>query len=295
MISGPPSPGASPDGPPTGPLPSFEPGLPVPTGIGSGENTVGPLPPPYRFGLHRKVCLVTGGESDIGRAVALELAAAGGSVVVQCHGAETVANPVVDQIRRSGGEARMVRGEISSRREVEEMLAQVDLHYPRIDVLVGCARFLTNERFLELREESWDQVLDVNLKGAFLMGQAVARRMVGQGHGGRILNITGSAAAATSASRAHFRAASAGLIGLTQTMARDLASYDITVNTIAAGFIESEGPDMLHAAPDVVRRIPKGRFGRPLDVAALAVYLASDESDYVTGATFVVDGGLAFG
>lgn len=254
------------------------------------------------FDLRGKVALVTGGGRGIGRAIALALAGAGADVAVNYVSEPQDAEAVVTTIRGLGRRSIAVRGDVSRKEEVEAMVARVELELGGIDVLVNNAGILLFEPFLTMSEANWDKIIDVNLKGQFLVAQAVARAMAGRRRRGRIVNIASIASGQVGIGYpgiAHYCASKGGVIALTEAMALELGPLGVNVNAIAPGIIGTDMTKDLVGNPAAQRgllaRIPKGRVGRPEDVAALAVFLASDEADYCTGSTFYVDGGWLAG
>ena len=253
------------------------------------------------FDLTGKAALVTGAGRGIGRGIALALAQRGCDVVVNDldHGqAEQVAEEVQGLRRRS----MAVDGDVSRSSGARHIVAEAQRALGRLDILVNNAGILTYEPFLELREETWDRTLAVNLKGQFLVAQAAARGMVASGRGGRIVNLASIASGQVGVGfpgTAHYTASKGGVIALTQTMAVELGRHRITVNAIAPGPVDSEMTrDLLDdpkAKDGLLQRIPVGRVGQPEDVGALAVFLASDEASFCSGATFYVDGGWLAG
>jgi len=253
------------------------------------------------FDLAGRTALVTGGSRGIGRGIALALGRAGADVAVNYVGNEAQAEAVVREIRGAGRRGLTVRADVSIRGEVEAMVNLVLREWGSIDILVNNAGILSFEPFLDIPEESWDRVLDVNLKGQFLVAQAVARHMVKRGRG-KIINMSSIASGQVGIGYpniAHYTASKGGVIALTEVMALELSPLGVNVNAIAPGIIESDMTrDMVvdeRVRAALAARIPKRRIGTPQDVAGLAVFLASDESDYCTGATFYVDGGWLAG
>lgn len=250
------------------------------------------------MGLEDKIAVVTGARRGIGRAIALALAAAGASVAVADISLEDC-QKVVKEIESMGGKALAVRCDVSARSEVEAMVRSTVERFGTLDILINNAGILGFKPFLELTEEEWDRLLSVNLKGQFLCAQAAAREMVKR-KWGRIVNIASVSSGGCNIAFpliAHYTASKGGVIGLTKALALELTSQGINVNAICPGSIDtpmSEG--VTGAARDaVLARIPKGRLGMPEEVASLAVFLASPESEYISGASITIDGGWLSG
>lgn len=254
------------------------------------------------FDLHGKVALVTGAGRGIGRAIALALAESGAKVAVNYVEDAEQARRTAEEIRRIGPEAMIVQADVSNRGEVERMIEAILREFQRIDIVVNNAGILSFEPFLDLREETWDRMIAVNLKGQFLVAQAAARHMVARGGGGRIINLASIASGQVGIGYpniAHYAASKGGVIAMTEVMALELSAHGITTNAIAPGLIESDMTKGLvgdeRARTLLTARIPRGRLGTPEDVAGIAVFLASNEADYCTGSTFYVDGGWLAG
>lgn len=246
--------------------------------------------------LAGKKAIVTGGSRGIGRAIALGFAREGADLVVTYAHDEAAASAVVDQILALGRVGLAVRADLAVREEIAALVERAVAALGRVDVLVNNAGLLTRRPFLEVPPEELDRVIDVDLKGPFLLGQAVARQMVRQGGGGSIINITSISAARAYPGLAHYQCAKAGVFMLTRGMALELAPYGIRVNAIAPGLTATDiNRQQREEQPEVWRqraaRIPLGRAGVPEDHVGAAVFLASDESSWVTGATLVIDGG----
>lgn len=243
--------------------------------------------------LEGKVALVTGGSRGIGRAIALELASRGANVAVNYAGNEEAAQQVVGEIEAMGRQGLAVRADVSNSAAVDEMIKKVLDAFGRIDILVNNAGITRDNLLMRMKEEDWDQVIDTNLKGAFLCTKAVLRQMMRQ-KAGRIINISSISSMTGTAGQANYAASKAGLIALTKTTAREVASRGITVNAIAPGFIKTEMTDVLddNYKQQLLDQIPMGRIGDPEDIARLAGFLASDEAGYITGQTIHVNGGM---
>lgn len=245
--------------------------------------------------LRDRVAIVTGARRGIGGAIAIALAEEGVTIVVSDIDQEDC-EKVVAEIEGRGGKALAIRCDVSSRAEVENMVRRTVAVFHRIDILVNNAGIITFKPFLELTEEEWDKTLSVNLKGQFLCAQAAAREMI-RNRWGRIINISSISSGGCGIAYplvAHYTASKGGIIALTEALALELTPHGINVNTICPGAIDTEmakGVKESGQLKQVLARIPKGRLGQPEDIANLAVFLASEESDYVSGAAIVIDGG----
>ncbi len=243
--------------------------------------------------LRNRTAIVTGASRGIGRAVALELAKEGAAVIVNYAGSEAKANEVVDEIKAAGGRALAFRCNVSDAKEVTEMVKKAAEEFGSVDILVNNAGITRDNLLIRMKEEEWDDVINTNLKGVFLCTKSVARPMMKQ-RSGRIINIASVVGLAGNAGQANYTAAKAGVIGLTKTSAKELAPRGITVNAVAPGFITT---DMTGDLPEEVRsqmlaQIPLSSFGEPTDIAKAVLFLASDDSRYITGQTLSVDGGM---
>ncbi|WP_406694517.1 SDR family NAD(P)-dependent oxidoreductase [Singulisphaera sp. Ch08] len=248
--------------------------------------------------LEGKVAIVTGAGSrrGIGRAIALGLAREGADVAVT----EWAGEGVADAIQALGRRSMAAAIDVADAPAVHQFVEAVTREFGRIDILVNNAGFCEFVPFLELSEELWDRTLAVNLKGYFLFGQCVARQMVRQGTGGKILNISSQAAEAAGEEKVHYCVSKAGVKMLTQGMALELARHQIQVNAIAPGTIDTEivREPNIQALVERERQhstIPLGRMGTAADVVGAALFLCSPASDYITGATLLVDGGMLSG
>jgi len=250
--------------------------------------------------LNGKVAIVTGARRGMGRSHALTLAKAGAKVVVVDISLEDC-QKVVEEITQQGGEAMAVKCDVSNKAEVDEMIKKTIERFGKIDILVNNAAICQFKPFLELTEEDWDRTIDINLKGYFLCAQAAAKEMVKQ-NSGVIINIASVAMGQVGlgfVTLAHYCASKGGIVAMTETMALELAPYGIRVNAISPGAIETPMIDPLKAnsktLETVLSRVPMHRVGRSEEVSNLVLFLASDESSYMTGSTVVIDGGWLAG
>jgi 3-oxoacyl-[acyl-carrier protein] reductase len=243
--------------------------------------------------LEGKVAVVTGASRGIGRAIALKLADEGAKVVVNYSGSQAKAEEVVAMIQENGGEAIAVQGSVSKTEEVTALMDAAVKTFGSLDILVNNAGITRDNLLMRMKEDEWDDVLDTNLKGVFLCTKAVTRQMMKQ-RAGRIINISSIVGVAGNAGQANYVAAKAGVIGLTKTTAKELASRNILVNAIAPGFIETEMTDQLPGdiKQGMLTQIPLAKLGQPEDIAKAVVFLASDDANYMTGQTLHIDGGM---
>jgi 3-oxoacyl-[acyl-carrier protein] reductase len=242
--------------------------------------------------LAGRVAVVTGGSRGIGAAVAGSLAQDGAAVVVSGRDADRL-DRAVKELGADGSTVVGVMADAARREDAERLVDAAKQRFGRLDILVNNAGMTRDALLVRMKDEDWDRVMEVNLRGAFLMTRAAAKLMMRQ-KGGRIINIASTAGAMGNAGQANYSAAKAGLIGLTKAAARELAHWSILVNAVAPGLIET---DMTAAVPEAARQallgqVPLGRIGTVREVAAVVRFLAGDGATYVTGQVFHVNGGL---
>ncbi|MEC1067269.1 3-oxoacyl-[acyl-carrier-protein] reductase [Priestia megaterium] len=243
--------------------------------------------------LQGKVAVVTGASRGIGRAVAIELGKLGAKVVVNYSGSEAKALEVVDEIKGLGRDAIAVQANVAESDSVQAMIKEAISTFGSVDILVNNAGITRDNLLMRMKEDEWDDVINTNLKGVFLCTKAVTRQMMKQ-RAGRIINISSIVGVSGNAGQANYVAAKSGVIGLTKTTAKELASRNITVNAVAPGFIATDMTDKLNeeVQAEMLKQIPLASFGQPEDVANAVAFLASDASRYITGQTIHVDGGM---
>jgi len=245
--------------------------------------------------LKDKVAIVTGGGRSIGRAIALGYAREGAKVTVNYVQHAAAAHLVVDEITAMGGEAIAVQANTSYRAEVTDMVEETVAHFGRVDILVNNAAILKRTPFLDIEEAEWDEIMSVNLKGYFLCAQTVARRMVVQGGGGVIINMSSASEQLAGMNLTHYCCAKGGVRLLTRQLALELAPHGIRANSIAPGLIETDLNREDIARPEFreyrLNMIPLRIIGTPDDIVGAAVFLASDESRLATGSTLFLDAG----
>lgn len=246
--------------------------------------------------LLERVALVTGGSRGIGRAIALELAQRGAAVAVNYNSSPDAAQEVVAAITEAGGRAYAIQANVSQLAEAQALVKETVDTYGRLDILVNNAGTTRDNLLMRMTEDDWDVVLDTNLKSAWNCSKAVIRTMMRQ-RSGRIINITSVSGIAGNEGQSNYSASKAGMIGLTKSLAREVASRTITVNAVAPGFVHTDLTADLPA--DILERlddhIPLGRWGTVEDIAYAVAFLASDEASYITGQVLSVDGGLVMG
>lgn len=244
--------------------------------------------------LEGKIALVTGASRGIGRQIALTLGAKGAVVIVNYNGSAAKAEEVVKEIEAAGGRAEAVQCNVSQFDSCGAMLADIVSRYGRLDILVNNAGITRDNLLMKMSEEDFDAVIQTNLKGVFNCMKHISRQMMKQ-RAGRIINISSVSGVLGNAGQANYCAAKAGVIGITKSAARELASRGITVNAVAPGFIATDMTDVLSDSikEAATQQIPMKHFGETEDVANAVAFLASDEAKYITGQVLSVDGGMA--
>jgi 3-oxoacyl-[acyl-carrier protein] reductase len=243
--------------------------------------------------LNDSVAIVTGSGRGIGRAIALELAAAGAKVVVNYAGRVDKAEETVKLIREAGGECIAVQADVSQTADVDRLIKTTLDHFGKIDILVNNAGITRDSLLLRMKETDWDAVLATNLKGVFLCTKAVSKGMLKQ-RSGVIVNISSVVGLSGNAGQANYAAAKAGIIGFSKSIAKEFAARGIRVNAVAPGYISTDMTETIAEAmqSEILRAIPLGRLGEPEDVAKVVRFLVSPEASYITGQILCVDGGM---
>ena len=242
--------------------------------------------------LTDKVAIVTGASRGIGEAIAKQLSSCGAKIILIARNSDQLV-AVKETIISNGGIAESMAGDVSNLNSISEIVTNTIDKWGRIDILVNNAGIVRDNIIMRMKEDDWDSVMNINLKGCFNGIKSVARPMI-KNKAGRIINITSVIGQIGNAGQSNYAASKAGIMGLTKSMAKELGSRNITVNAVAPGYITT---DMTNELNDEVKEqmkssIPLGRLGTPDDVANLVCFLASDEAGYITGQTFNVDGGM---
>ncbi len=243
--------------------------------------------------LENKTALVTGASRGIGRQIAISLAAEGAFVIVNYNGSKERAEQVVKEIREKGGKAAAVCCDVADNDACEEMVKNLITEYGRVDILVNNAGITRDNLLMKMSEQEFDDVINTNLKGAFHTIRHLSRYFLKQ-RSGRIINISSVSGITGNAGQANYSASKAGVIGLTKSVARELASRGITANAVAPGMVDTEMTEVLSDSikEQMLAQIPLRRIGNPQDIADAVVFLASDKASYITGQVLTVDGGM---
>ena len=244
-----------------------------------------------KFNLNNKIAIVTGASQGIGKIIAFELAKSGAHVACISRNKKAIES-IVEEITINGGQASSFPCDISDSDTLSEIITEIIKENSRIDILVNNAGITKDSLLMRMSIEQWDDVINTNLKGAFHCTKAVVRYMM-KNKFGRIINITSIVGLTGNAGQANYAASKAGLIGMTKSIAKEVASRGITANCIAPGCIETSMTDKLsgEVKNEFLSHIPVGRIGSPDDIANAVIFLASDEAGYITGQTITVDGG----
>ena len=240
-----------------------------------------------------KSTLVTGASRGIGRSIELQLAEEGYNVAVNYAGSKDKAEAVVEEIKAKGVDSFAIQANVANGDEVKAMIKEVVSQFGSVDVLVNNAGITRDNLLMRMKEQEWDDVIDTNLKGVFNCIQKVTPQMLRQ-RGGSIINLSSVVGAVGNPGQANYVATKAGVVGLTKSAARELASRGITVNAVAPGFIVSDMTDALsdELKDQMLEQIPLARFGEDTDIANTVAFLASDKAKYITGQTIHVNGGM---
>jgi 3-oxoacyl-[acyl-carrier protein] reductase len=243
--------------------------------------------------LEGKVSLVTGASRGLGRAIALKLASLGSKVAINYVASHEAATSLSKEIGKNGGEAMLVKANVADAKEVRTMVREVVNRWGKLDILVNNAGIVKDDLLPRMADETWDEVIDTNLRGAYLCTKFAVRAMMEQ-LWGRVINISSLAGIVGNMGQANYSAAKGGLIAFTKSVAREMGSRNITVNAIAPGFITTDMTGKLpQETKDVIlSRIPLKRFGTPEDIAELVAFLASERASYITAQVICIDGGV---
>ena len=244
--------------------------------------------------FENKIVLVTGAGRGIGASIAKRFASEGAEVIVNYSGNDEAAQKTVDEITATGGQAQKYKCSVNDSESVKVMIDEIIKEFGRIDILVNNAGITKDGLMLRMTDEDFDRVIDVNLKGTFNCTKYVSKYMLKQ-KSGKIINISSVSGILGNAGQSNYAASKAGVIGLTKSVARELASRGICVNAVAPGFVETEMTAVLpeKTQEELKKQIPLGRAGQVQDIANAVAFLASPESDYITGQILSVDGGMA--
>ena len=244
--------------------------------------------------LQGKCAVITGASRGIGREIALRYAKEGANIVLNYRNSETEALQLKEELDKLGSNTLIVKANVSKLEEAEKLIKEAKEAFGRVDILVNNAGITKDNLIMRMKEEDFDSVIDVNLKGAFNCLKAVTPIMIRQ-KAGKIINMSSVVGVIGNAGQVNYCASKAGLIGMTKSLAREIGGKNINVNAIAPGFIDTDMTKVLSEdqKKNILSQVPLKRFGNALDIANLALFLASDQSDYITGQVIHVDGGMA--
>ncbi|QXM05889.1 3-oxoacyl-[acyl-carrier-protein] reductase [Crassaminicella indica] len=244
--------------------------------------------------LAGKVAVVTGGSRGIGKAIALKLASLGANIVVNYTSNAAKAEEVVKEIKDMGKFAIALKADVSNAEEVQSFIKEVEEKFDTIDILVNNAGVTRDTLLMKMKEEDWDKVMNINLKGTYNCTKAVIRKMMKQ-KSGKIVNVASVVGITGNAGQANYAASKAGVIGFTKSIAKELGSRGINVNAVAPGFIETDMTDVLSdkVKEELIKQIPMKKLGKAEDVANVVAFLCSDQASYITGQVLNIDGGMA--
>lgn len=240
-----------------------------------------------------KTAVVTGGSRGIGRAIAIKLAEMGANIVVNYSSAPQKAEEVVALVKQMGRDAVAIQANVSNGEQIQKMMQEVEEKFSTIDILINNAGITRDTLLMRMKDEDWDQVMEINLKGTFNCTKAVTRKMMKQ-RSGKIVNIASVVGVMGNIGQANYAASKAGIIGFTKSVAKELATRGINVNAVAPGFIQTEMTDVLteEVKEGLMSNIPMNQLGTPEDVANVVAFLCSDDAKYITGQVLHVDGGM---
>lgn len=245
--------------------------------------------------LKGKVALITGGSRNIGKAIALKLAALGADIIINYSSNEAKAEEVVNEIKALGRDAIAVKANVSLLEDAKNLVEKAVDKFQKVDILVNNAGVTRDNLLMRMSEEEWDKVFEVNLKGTFNVTKSLIRSMIKQKNCS-IINITSVVGITGNAGQCNYSASKAGLIGFTKSLSKEVAKKKVRVNAVAPGFIATDMTDVLpdKVKDEYMKGIPMQRFGKSEDIANAVAFLASDMSDYITGQVLVVDGGMTY-
>lgn len=243
--------------------------------------------------LKGKTAIITGGSRGIGKACAIYLAKQGADIVFNYSNNSSMAEKTADEIKNLGVKVQAVKADVKSSQDIDYLFNQALENFNSIDILVNNAGITRDTLLIRMKEEDWDKVLDINLKGVYLTCKAAAKHMMKKRQG-RIINISSVVGITGNPGQANYAASKAGIIGFSKSIAKELAPRGILVNVVAPGFIDTDMTSVLgeKVKDNILSQIPLGRYGSPEDVAKLVTFLASDDNQYITGQVINIDGGM---